>query len=59
MTIAQLLAAGTILVASPALSDLPAPIPASIPATAIDSTTTTDEVAIGNRGDRMPARPSR
>ena len=53
MLIAQLLAAGMILAATPAVSQPAVPASANGTATAIDTTTTTDEVAIGNRGDRM------
>jgi predicted aspartyl protease len=53
MLIAQLFAAGMIAAATPALSGPPVAAPTSGAATAIDTTTTTDEVAIGNRGDRM------
>ena len=53
MMIAHLLAAGMVLAATPALSEPASPPPSINPATAIDGTTTTDEVAIGNRGDRM------
>ena len=53
MMIAHLLAAGMVLAATPALSEPASPVPANSPATAIDGTTTTDEVAIGNCGDRM------
>ena len=58
MTIAQLLAAGMILTTSAAYSEPVSLVPASVPSTAIDRTTTTDEVAIGNRGDRMTVNVS-
>ena len=53
MMIAHLLAAGLSLAASPALAQSISPVPAAGAVTAIDRTTITDEIPIGDRGDRM------
>lgn len=53
MKFAHLLAAGLVLAASPAFSQPVTPVPAAGAVTAIDRTTITDEIPIGDRGDRM------
>jgi len=53
MKFAHLLAAGMVLAAAPALSQPAQLTPAGVPLAEIDRTTITDEIPIGDRGDRM------
>ena len=55
MHLAPWLATALVLSSNPSLSQ---PVDPAMAAPAIDSTTTTDEVAIGNRGDRMTVNVS-